>query len=1201
MTTQILNDARKRLLQDLSEVSDEKILNIAVMPLSGESLFLWHINIVPQRGLLEGHIFHLTMTFEQTYPEAPPQVAVMAPLVGKEVVRLLGKMILGLDILNAEKGWSQARTALEVLRQIDEFLCNYKGDESDPDHISKVIEYTKNYQCKLTKHTYETPVPWPKCVPKKESPEQGNQTYVNNPSNEWQVAKATSGVGWGKVMYEARLDKVERITNQYQQMSFDAGSNMCSCRFGWATADSEESAISGIFYGNGESSHIIIRAKTKIATFVELGENETFSEGDYICAGVDFEENLAWFARNGEKVGAPEGYPLPPFLRKQMLYPVVGLQNSAVQLNFGEPKSVVPDTEGWMTIEQHKQLTKSDYLWNTRRQLHGGWNQLFVNDYPRGTGAPQNLAAQIFSFLKDSDLLKCKCVCTDWRRLITDSYLLQRSKLQCSILRRSFRDCVLGLGVIIQYTDDGVHVRSVRSEIEYFSWNAWDKRKVRSGSANVEYTHFLPLAIDPEHARQALPVLQQLFPTYLPGQGLQWSPAGVLTLMSSLMNGTIVALANDAAEPTEETTLKQLQLYTHLHHMFLYLNKHFNQQISQIARSEIQATLESDKRLQKDHLYDIGTFMLSIAITPDYQWKNIRKPVLLELFDRDVPKYLARYPELELKNQDVPDMRLRKVMDCIVYERRKTMLQVWFTSNVNFHGASVRLLDMLEGYNIRFGSATKAIQEEIHQSIKRIYEANNWASYFTGLYLKPKDQEFIKNILDESMKRAAEKRYFTPREQDPAPMHADPAYPPQSNLNQPYYPPQPQRVAPAGPRICHKFEDLSPPLAACLEDCEPLPLQEEALPIITRGTESVIISPLGTGKHTLAAVTVVNTLIQSKKGSQVLVLVPEKNQAIHFEEILSDIYVHVPESDMHPHKKIPINVVLSVPKMPYPTPQQLQQRCVMVGTPGRVNDLIEKKCIDPAVLKAVYILEGDSLLSNGSTRGRTFECFKHIFSGIQLVFMASTFTPFVEEAFSVIGDGTAASVNGILNKTLVEDNFTHFFVGCIYEVKKMQIFDLLCREMQFEQGIAYCSNTDKVRKFRDELTSIGGSGEIGMLHKNMDSEERREQVRNFNDKTTRILIIEDRIPLYGVKTQSVSCVIHVDVPRPPRPRQEEVQFQKNDTAMDAYDRRLANFMQSEEATTSICFAYRDRGTEQFLTLLKDTRGIEELPEDPNTV
>lgn len=363
----------------------------------------------------------------------------------------------------------------------------------------------------------------------------------------------------------------------------------------------------------------------------------------------------------------------------------------------------------------------------------------------------------------------------------------------------------------------------------------------------------------------------------------------------------------------------------------------------------------------------------------------------------------------------------------------------------------------------------------------------------------------------------------------------------------------------------------------------------------------MIISPLGTGKHTLAAITVVNTLIQSKKGSQVLVLVPEKNQAIHFEEILSDIYVHVPESDMHPHRKIPISVVLSVAKEPYPNSQQLQHRCVMVGTPGRVNDLIEKKYIEPTALKAVYILEGDALLSNPSHRNRTYECFKHIYSGIQLVFMASTFTPFVEEAFRVLGDPNADGEDGVLNKTTLEDRFNHFFVGCVYEGKKMPIFDLLCREKRFEQGIAYCSNADKVRKFREELMQIGGSGDVGMLHKNMDPEERREQVRNFNDKTTRILIIEDKLPLYGVKTQGVSCVIHVDVPRPPRRQDDTIQFQKQDSALDAYDRRLANFMQSDEAVTSICFAIRGRDTENFLQVLKDTRGIEELPEDPNTV
>merc|ERR1719463_206212 len=115
------------------------------------------------------------------------------------------------------------------------------------------------------------------------------------------------------------------------------------------------------------------------------------------------------------------------------------------------------------------------------------------------------------------------------------------------------------------------------------------------------------------------------------------------------------------------------------------------------------------------------------------------------------------------------------------------MLQVWFTVNVNFHTTSpVRVLeDILEGYNVRFGSPSKTITEDIHQSITKIYEADDWASYFTGLYLKPKDQEFIKNLLDESMKRALEKRYYTPRETiEPTPMQ-DP-YPTQS-IQQPYY------------------------------------------------------------------------------------------------------------------------------------------------------------------------------------------------------------------------------------------------------------------------------------------------------------------------------------------------------------------------------------------------------------------------------
>merc|ERR1719499_2371748 len=309
---------------------------------------------------------------------------------------------------------------------------------------------------------------------------------------------------------------------------------------------------------------------------------------------------------------------------------------------------------------------------------------------------------------------------------------------------------------------------------------------------------------------------------------------------------------------------------------------------------------------------------------------------------------------------------------------------------------------LCEDYNQQYGSPLHDLTEKLCSTVKTVYASDDWASYFEGLYLKPKGDEFVANILVESMGRARDKGYYVSNHQQPI---MDPGPPQQTQ--QSYSPQQPyvsQGRLPATPRICHKFEELSPPLAACLEECETLPLQAEALPLISAGTQSVIISPLGTGKHTLAAITVVNTLIQSKKGQQVLVLVPEKNQAIHFEEILSDIYVHVPESEMHPHRKITINVILCLAKEPYPREKSLQHRTVMVGTPGRSADLLRKKIINPEKMEAVYILEGDVLLSLPRTRGQTFECFQSVFSGIQTVFMAATWTPYLEEVSAMILD-----------------------------------------------------------------------------------------------------------------------------------------------------------------------------------------------------
>merc|ERR1711879_52730 len=148
------------------------------------------------------------------------------------------------------------------------------------------------------------------------------------------------------------------------------------------------------------------------------------------------------------------------------------------------------------------------------------------------------------------------------------------------------------------------------------------------------------------------------------------------------------------------------------------------------------------------------------------------------------------------------------------------------------------------------------------------------------------------------------------------------------------------------------------------------------------------------------------------------------------------------------------------------------------------------------------------------------------------VFMTATWSNYVAECYKRIsGDIPVQETGNFLEKTQFHrESFNHWFVGCIVDQKKMEIFELLCYMMKFDQAIGYLANTQRVKSYHKELLQTSRCGSVGLLHRDMTAEERREQVRNFNEQETRILLTED-LPLYGVKTGNVTCVVHIDAPR----------------------------------------------------------------------
>jgi len=1175
----VTKDAKKRILSDLAEISERRWDHIAVMSLSEENVFEWYVNIQPCEGDLKGHVFHLSIKFPRNYPDSPPgPVEVLAPLGGPRVHDFQGRFLIELNILDAKNGWNAFRRASEIVQQIDEFFKNYTAVGETPEqkekHLQVVTDFTKNYTCKVTGHSYSNPVPRPSNVKKVASNNVPKDTYVNNPSSEWQVAKATSGVGFGKVMYEAKLDKVEQAQQAFepyqpgQTFVPKANQDMCSCRFGWATNDSEDDvAISGIFYGNGRTSHIVVRSKLQISHFEELHKDETYVKGDIISTGIDFENNRAWFARNGKKVGKKEGYTLPDHLKGKKLYPVVGLQCSAVALNFGKPVKHVQDTDDFVTIDVHKTVSRTEYLWMTRPPV--AWNKLFTNH------APEDGALPIFKYLKKSELQICACVCKDWKRVIDESCLFQRERLRCCIFHTTFEEGVLGLGIIIEPDETGQNVGKVTSNLEYFSHNAWKNHNFKEGPSGQTSTHFLPLIINEEHARRSVPIFKSMFGDYLPNGGgdMEYNANNVLQVLSTLMNGAIISLANESEEVSPELIQNQLELYCHLHHMLLFLNyenSEWQLDFTNLVNEQIDRCLEQTHLLEKNKTRDIGTFLLKTAVTEKYSWRSVRKPVLLELFDREVPKYLNRYPELEhidAENDDDAQNRLQKVLDCTVEDRRRIMLQVFFSFSINRSRNHPRA--HLEVYSKRYGSPDKGSIEAASKKLNEVYAARNWNSYFANLFLKNQDDAFVKNLLIESMKRAEKKKYF-----EPSPIH-EPEIMPQDED-----PPEDFEPRPLPPRkAVNNFHELVNPLAACLKDhCEPNSLQKDALPEISSGSETIVVSPHGTGKHTLAAITAIHTLLSSsERGSHIWVMVPENGHARHFEEILRDIYTQVPEDEMGGVRKLPVDIFLTSNK----TPQASSYPSIYIGTPHQLFQYIKLNYVSDVNLQAVYILEADYLLV--ARTQQVIDIFENVPVGIQTVLVSSSYTEAYQNQLPLI----CGEERKLIHKNEYATRFRHWFVACIQPNKKEQMFELLAREMKFKQAVVWTTTT-RADKLKGAMVN---SESAAFLRANTSHQERREIVSQFNEGTVRILILSDDVAPYGIKTENVNCIIHVDMPH-------EI---KNETSLEAYDRHLSLLRGSDRVIESICFSLRNTKDVNFLSSLRDAHTLTELPADPNSL
>lgn len=137
---------------------------------------------------------------------------------------------------------------------------------------------------------------------------------------------------------------------------------------------------------------------------------------------------------------------------------------------------------------------------------------------------------------------------------------------------------------------------------------------------------------------------------------------------------------------------------------------------------------------------------------------------------------------------------------------------------------------------------------------------------------------------------------------------------------------------------------------------EPMPVQEEVIKDIQKGQDLIVQANTGSGKTAAFGIPIVDQIVSEIRLPQTLVLTPTRELAVQVCEEMADIGRYKKIRCLPVYGKQPIHIQL----------RQLKQRVhVVVGTPGRLGDLIKRKHLDLSEIKYLVIDEADELLKRG--------------------------------------------------------------------------------------------------------------------------------------------------------------------------------------------------------------------------------------------
>ena len=296
---------------------------------------------------------------------------------------------------------------------------------------------------------------------------------------------------------------------------------------------------------------------------------------------------------------------------------------------------------------------------------------------------------------------------------------------------------------------------------------------------------------------------------------------------------------------------------------------------------------------------------------------------------------------------------------------------------------------------------------------------------------------------------------------------------------------------------------------------KPSAIQQKAILPIIKQRDVIAQAQSGTGKTAAFAIGSLQLVDATKDEIQCLVLSPTRELA----QQTSIVYQFLGEC-----LKVKVTLLIGGTKVGADLDKLKEGPQVLVGSPGRVLDLIRRKQISLAYLQTFILDEADEMLSKGF-----IDNIKEIISLIPtttkiLLFSATMPKEIVEITTKFMKDPAKILVK---NEELTLEGIKQYYVYLKKE-DKLDVLLQIYRGIEIAQAIIYCNSKKSVDFVSEELKKKGHM--VSSIHGDLKQYERDQVMRDFRNGATRVLITTDLLAR-GIDVYQVSLVINYELPR----------------------------------------------------------------------